>query len=301
MSYPWHAEILQRTATDPRLQSVLVTSAPGQGVQGFADALTARWMCATHDVCGRCKGCLFMAQEAHPDVFTLVPDGASRTHRIEAIRNLVESSVTTTHQGGGRVIRIIEAERMNIAAANALLKLLEEPPRGTRFILTTERPGRLPATILSRVRKLALPNLTDVDGWLASTFPGLDTSAARRVSQAPDTLCELMSEPDALADRDGWRRGLMDAHAGEMPVSGLVPLVKRMDPLVWFDDWYRVALEQLQREAPKGQTRYFLALCTFVERLERERSPALRQVTVEAPLVIRALGDLWVRAGRLSA
>ncbi|WP_420550798.1 hypothetical protein [Litorivicinus lipolyticus] len=300
MSYPWHQPQLDQLAQDTRVQSVLVTSAPGQGVAGFAEALTRVWMCESGTECGQCRGCRFLAQDAHPDVFTRIPEGASHTHQIDAIRALVQASASTTHQGGGRVIRIFEAERMNISSANALLKLLEEPPAGTRFILTTERPGRLPPTVLSRVRKVVLPSLGDVAGWLASTFPNQDTSAARGVSAAPDTLRQLMADPEALSQRDEWRQGLIAAHAGQRKAGALIAAAQRLNTLVWFDDWYVLALERIKAEVVRGQTPYLAALCTFVERLERERKPALQQVTVDTGLVVQALGDLWVRAGRLS-
>jgi DNA polymerase-3 subunit delta' len=116
--------------------------------------------------CGRCSACAWVRELQHPDLRWVEPEtgdeeaeGKARAEiiRIEQIRDLADFVVLTPHRRATKMIVIRPAEAMNPAAANALLKTLEEPPAGTYLLLVSDRPGRLPATILSRCTKLAAP------------------------------------------------------------------------------------------------------------------------------------------------
>src|SRR5690606_18435876 len=76
--------------------------------------------------------------------------------RIDQVRALERFIGVGGHRGGCKVVRIDPADAMNVAAANALLKTLEEPGTGTRFLLVTHRPDALAATIRSRCLAIAL-------------------------------------------------------------------------------------------------------------------------------------------------
>ncbi len=80
--------------------------------------------------------------------------------RISAIRKLRTDIYLTTNPDERKVVLILRAHRMNIEAANALLKILEEPPEGAVFLLTTEFPERLPDTILSRCQIHQMQDIT---------------------------------------------------------------------------------------------------------------------------------------------
>lgn len=86
-------------------------------------------------------------------------DGANDI-RISAIRKLRKDIYLANDTGSTRVVIILRAHRMNVEAANALLKILEEPPEGTIFLLTTEYPDRLPDTIRSRCSMHHIPDLS---------------------------------------------------------------------------------------------------------------------------------------------
>lgn len=86
-------------------------------------------------------------------------DGANDI-RISAIRKLRKDIYLSHDTGSVRVVIILRAHRMNVEAANALLKILEEPPEGTVFLLTTEFPDRLPDTIRSRCAMHHIPDLS---------------------------------------------------------------------------------------------------------------------------------------------
>jgi len=86
-------------------------------------------------------------------------DGANDI-RIAAIRKLRKDIYLARDTGSTRVVIICRAHKMNVEAANALLKILEEPPEGTVFLLTTEFPDRLPDTIRSRCAMHHVPDLS---------------------------------------------------------------------------------------------------------------------------------------------
>ena len=132
----------------------------------FAQALLCEAPRADGLACGECAGCRYAIAGQHPDFMRLElllidPDegtlAAVETIGIDRVRALTEFVQLTSHRQRAKVAVIAPAERMNAAAANALLKTLEEPPPGTYLILVSDQPGRVPATILSRCRKLAAP------------------------------------------------------------------------------------------------------------------------------------------------
>ena len=116
-------------------------------------------------------------QGDHPDIITLTygpkddkgekaqaegkPFDLARSIRIKQIRAMQKRLITRPTLGSRRAIIIDPADDMEKAAANALLKSLEEPPVGTFFLLVTHRPARLLPTIRSRCRTLRFPVLTD--------------------------------------------------------------------------------------------------------------------------------------------
>src|SRR5690606_26412999 len=87
--------------------------------------------------CGQCKSCKLMQAESHPDFYLLQPNPELKTPTIgvDAIRGLTNSLQETANQGHNKVAVIEQADRMTVAASNALLKTLEEPQANTYIIL----------------------------------------------------------------------------------------------------------------------------------------------------------------------
>ena len=299
LAYAWHSDWLNQLSAADKGQSLLLTSAPQQGLVRFTQQLTRRLMCDVHSECGRCKACRFTQSDSHPDVYSLWPEGAALMHKIDTIRAIADAAMSTTHQGAGRVIRIFQAERMNQSAANGLLKVLEEPPEGTRFILTSELPGRLPATIKSRCRQVALPTMTDADTF-ANQLAGSRAGELLQLTQAPEALEQLAGDPEMANQRLQWRRQLDQVLAQQAQPDSLANLFDKKEPLVWLDDWLLCAIEHSKSSAVAGQQARLDGLVRFQERLNKERQPLLAQIKVDGALLVRALGDLWVRVGRLS-
>jgi DNA polymerase-3 subunit delta' len=120
--------------------------------------------------CGLCPTCKSIAEGTHPDVIVLEPDKskASATIPVAAVREVIRQAGYRRYAARRRVVIVDPAEAMQEAAANALLKTLEEPPEGTGFLLVTHNASALLPTIRSRcqrVRMGAVP-VRDIERWL---------------------------------------------------------------------------------------------------------------------------------------
>jgi DNA polymerase-3 subunit delta' len=124
--------------------------------------------------------------DRHPDLHWVYPEEDKETISVDQIRAVIDEFTLTSHRGGAKVIVLEPAEGLTTAAANALLKTLEEPtPRGYLFLLSGQ-PGRLPATVRSRCQHLALrvPDAESVAGWLG-VAPAVVLDARRAVGASP--------------------------------------------------------------------------------------------------------------------
>ncbi len=198
-------------------QSLLIAGPEGIGKRALALNFAAALLCEQPreggGACGACASCRYAAAGGHPDLRRVEPveidDDGNLTPTewitIDAIRALTDWTRITSHRRGAKVAVIAPAERMNAAAANALLKTLEEPPPGTHLLLVAHRPGRLPATIASRCERLALarPSREDARGWLVSEGVA---DADRLLAQARGAPLVARSLADAALqdERTAW-------------------------------------------------------------------------------------------------
>lgn len=158
-----------------RLPHALLISGPrGVGKRLLAERLVRGLLCPSPlpdgTACGRCSDCRLLRVGSHPDLVRVGPDPESKSGEIpiEAIRELRERTALTAGRGGRVLVVIDPADRLNTAAANALLKTLEEPPGSVMLCLIAEQPGRLPATIRSRCQLLrqGIPPRDQALQWL---------------------------------------------------------------------------------------------------------------------------------------
>ena len=141
----------------------------------------------------------------HPDVYWVAREEDRQSIRIDQIRALVSDLALTSYEGHGKTAVIEPADLLNAAAANSLLKTLEEPPGDALLVLVVDRMGRLPATILSRCQRIdfAVPPAALALQWLEKTKPGIDWPVALEAAGgAPlEALCiaERVEFLEALA------------------------------------------------------------------------------------------------------
>lgn len=184
--FPWQAAAWQQIWRERhRLpHALLLTGDAGLGKRRFAEYLAQYLLCedpVKHDApCGVCDGCRWFLAGNHPDYRLLAPAEAEEGEEeakkrklpvigVEDVRALADFVNLTSHRSGAKVTVVYPAEAMNVAAANAFLKTLEEPPAGATFILVSNHWRRLLPTIRSRCRMfpLALPDHKVAAHWLA--------------------------------------------------------------------------------------------------------------------------------------
>ena len=217
---PWHRAALERLLADRERMphAVLVHGTAGTGKTEFARALGAGALCETPRnglACGACASCHWMSQDNHPDYREVVPEAAaddaaeddgeagkpekakSLVIKIDQIRAVADFMALTTHRAGFRVLVINPAEALHPAAANSLLKTLEEPPPHTLIVLVSDRPARLLPTIRSRCRllPLPLPPRAEALAWLKAEGVEEPEAALAAAGGAP-LLARDLAQPD---------------------------------------------------------------------------------------------------------
>jgi DNA polymerase-3 subunit delta' len=218
--FPWHrAQLARMLEKRDRLPHALLVHGPaGIGKVEFARALAASALCETPRdglACGTCASCHWFSQGNHPDFREIVPEAAAEEEESEAdgakadkakslvikidqIRAVADFIALTTHRGGYRVLLVHPAEALHPAAANALLKTLEEPPAQTLIVLVSDQPARLLATIRSRCRLLGLraPERAAALQWMREQeIAGAD--AALAAAGGAPLLARELAEPAA--------------------------------------------------------------------------------------------------------
>jgi DNA polymerase-3 subunit delta' len=152
------AALLKGAIARDRVPHAYLFSGPaGAPMMDTAMALACALNCevAPGDGCGECEPCSKIIAGIHPDVVTLVREGAAQIVPIESVRNQVIARIgLPPHEARVRVFVIEEATALAPPAANALLKTLEEPPARTLFVLCTTAPEQLLPTIRSRCQRV---------------------------------------------------------------------------------------------------------------------------------------------------
>ena len=199
--YTWQQKqwqhIMQQQAKMPH--ALLLRGRAGTGKYDFALTISKAILCQHASellqACGNCPSCAWFAEGTHPDFMLIGPEDADNAEdeapkkktakksqiSVAKIRKLIDDLSLSSHQANGyRVIVISPADMLNGAAANALLKMLEEPPANTLFLLVTSQAQRLLATITSRCQAIDMP--------LPSKAEALDWLGLQGVNSAENVL-----------------------------------------------------------------------------------------------------------------
>ncbi|HZX71540.1 MAG TPA: DNA polymerase III subunit delta' [Rhodanobacter sp.] len=286
---PWHAEhwsrLHARRQRDALPHALLLCGAAGLGKRAFAQRFVHGLFCSDSVdgvACGRCRSCLLIEAGSHPDLvglsFGLRKDGTPRTEIVvDQIRELSARLAMRSQLGGWQVVTIDPADAMNAAAANALLKTLEEPAAQTMLILLADAPWRLAQTIRSRCQRIEfqLPETANALTWLRAEGVS-DAPAALAAAGGNPGLAAAWSGQGALEQRAEVRKDLAALAAGRGQPTDVV---KR-----WLDDapaqrlWFAAqaaADEQRARSRrdtpPLGSTLDAEALGTWYDMVNRTR------------------------------
>lgn len=238
--YAWQMTPWQRLSQqhmDQKLpHALMLTGHKGIGKYHFAKALGYFLLCLSpvnHVPCGRCKGCELNLAQTHPDFFLLRPEGTSRVIKIDQVRKLTDFFSKTAQQGGKKVAVIEPVEALNVNAANALLKSLEEPSGNSSLILVSHVPSQVMATIRSRCQQIAfpLPKTQESLTWLSPLAVGQDpTYLLACAGGAPLAALELLNG-DALEQRQSLASGLLSLADRSRSALDLAAELQRGEPL----------------------------------------------------------------------
>ena len=235
LEQPWLQRILQAQITayeQSRLAHALLIHGDSQlGKRALALALATRLLCSKASAkfaCGQCKSCQWMAAGSHPDFSHLSFMVNERTGKlssmivVDQIRDLSRTFSMTTQQLGAQIAIIEPAEAMTTAAANALLKTLEEPSEARFIILVSDEPGKLPATIRSRCQKVAvrLPgNEESLDWLLGLKVPQAQANEALVAARGNPGLAFDLISNDGLSTLKQVRKDMDQLASGKLAGS----------------------------------------------------------------------------------
>ena len=214
--------LIHRQIEERRMvHAILITGEPGTGKRTLAFLIASALLCReqTGVPCGKCDSCRLAISGEHPDMIVIEkgkpisPDISKGRSTIPAddIREMIRLCSQYSFQGGNRIVLIPDAENMTPQAQNCLLKILEEPPLDTYFILTSAHPDQLIVTVKSRCRPMKLvPWESDYIRKILEE-QGIDSLKAKKAA-----LYASGSIGNALrlaADNDYWiiRENVMEA------------------------------------------------------------------------------------------
>lgn len=235
---PQREQLRQARANRRLPHALLIHDVPGGGGEYLALYAARLALCpAPTAPCGDCRECRLLADTRpgvlesvrHPDLFWLAPAGegekASQHISIVQVRELRTELARTSHGSSGASVAILSpADSMLPAAANALLKTLEEPRDGSLIVLLTSAPGRLLATLRSRCLqvRVRVPQRTQLVEWLQQARGAADWNAVLDVlGDAP--LLALDADARRLAEVRRDTHGALERIAGG-DADAIVPL-----------------------------------------------------------------------------
>jgi DNA polymerase-3 subunit delta' len=223
---PWLSPALA-AANAQRGHALLIVAAPGDGALALLRTLAQGWLCEGQVVdgrpCGQCAACRLVQAGTHPDLKLLLPGAQALAHGlateeevthggkrkpskwilIDDVRDTLAWVATTRSRERGKVVVVHPAEALQGPSANALLKALEEPPAGVRWLMSCSDPERLLPTVRSRCQRLAMaaPERAGAEAWLQQQ--GVAEPAALLAACAGRPLDALALHADGV-DARAW-------------------------------------------------------------------------------------------------
>ncbi len=316
---PWQVDLWRQLAGRAQHAHAYLLHGPaGIGKRLLAEQLMALLLCqrpVEARACGECKACQLLAAQTHPDHYVLEPEEVDKAIRVDQVRDLVGFVTQTAQLGGRKVILLEPAEAMNLNAANALLKSLEEPSGDTVLLLISHQPSRLLPTIKSRCVQQAcpLPGRQQSLDWLAARLPELGPELREQLLTlaAGSPLAALkLHEQKVLELRaqvvDGVKKLLKQQQSASQLAEGwnALPLILLFD---WFCEWahlivrYQMAGDEaelgaadmqkvLQYLAQKSSQQKVIALQDW---LLEHRQKVLGKANLNRVLLLEALLVQW--------
>ncbi len=260
--YPWQLAAWRRLRERQRqqrlMQALLITGQPGVGKYAFARELARSGLCedSSENSCGRCPNCQQFDAGAHPDFVEVAPLEGKRDILIDQIREFCRQIQLTPSQRAGRYAIIRGADRLNIAAANALLKSLEEPPSRVILLLTADQLVRIPPTIRSRCTRIPIPmpKPSQAGAWLKEQGIEADPALFRR-RQGPCVWLQKELAPAQQQSQERQWEELLDRmeRQGDSLAAAAAVGEDHFDAFVLW--WQSRLLEQMKKDPARSPLR----------------------------------------------
>jgi len=240
---PWHnnywKNLMERKTVAQLPHALMFTGPAGTGKTQFADLFVRSILCrqpvAEGFPCGDCKGCRLTRAETHPDVRWVMPPEEGKVIGVDQIREIIRYLSLKSQYDGYKLVIITPADKMNINAANSLLKTLEEPSANTLLILITDRPARLPATIRSRCQKISFikPSRDAALQWLKGKLDIQHNPAVLlELAEGAPLLALKFADEDRVNQRMAFLEDLENVSGGQS------------DPVLIADKWLKFGLKE---------------------------------------------------------
>lgn len=290
-----------RAAAERPHHAYVLAGPEGSGKSIAARAFVAALLCHEGG-CGVCRDCSLALRDQHPNEFVVEPEG--RDIHIDTIREEVwQPAYRTAPEPGRKVFVIREADRLSPAAADTLLKVLEEPPHETVLLLLSARAHELPDTIVSRchlvtfaalsedfvVAQLASEGIDARQALLAARLSGGNLGRARRMASDADGLAFRDVAEAALARTRSGVAGALAAAADILEAAATYKktlkaalaneLAPFMDAKGRPEDVYRGAIRRIETRAARRERR---AERDFIDRVLLAASALIRDRIVDA-------------------
>ena len=300
---PWLADVLSGWLPSDKGagHAYLIVSDDADEAALFCRRLAIQELCHGKEqgvACLTCQSCTAFLQNAHGDLLTLErPDGKTAIG-VDQVRQATHFLQQTPLYGDLKMLLIRDADQMTLAAANSLLKTLEEPSGNALLLLSTAEAWRLPATVRSRCQmvRLATPDESAAEQWLTSQIDSSADDAKRMLAMTRGRAVKAMglADPDALSVQHELVATLDQLHTTQSgpPASWsgveLDQLLLRLQ--IWIEDSVRtLAPEHFAREAQSWLLLH-RCVCELSARVKQGATPGKDIVVAELFRLCRSRG-----------
>ena len=257
MTYPWQQnswDTLSQGRRNNHMPHALLLAGPEYcGKYDFALSLAKSLLCENRDretqlACNNCKSCSLFEASSHPDYASVQLAEKKSQIVVDQIRKLNEFVYLSRSYEGSRVVIISPVERLNINAANSLLKTLEEPPEKTVLILVSSNPSQLIPTIRSRCQVLHLPQPTLLQAreWLSEQIIESPPEELLAAAGGKPMLAKQLDDGERLATRKQLATDILKLLRGNLSLTNVAKKwekTPKLDLLDWQLQWVQAMIK----------------------------------------------------------
>jgi len=230
-----------------------------------------------------------VSEHATGNLHWMAPEGA--IIKIDQVRDAISFAYKTNQSEHFKVIAISEAHLLNTNAANALLKIVEEPPPGTIIVMQTTRWGDLPVTLRSRLQRFSINfSASETVDWLEGAGVKLTKPQLAEIGYSPLHGKNF--------EAYGFSPSLEILNRGNS--AELIDNIINADPVLWLSNWYRFILTRLSQSPDGKLNRELKSLFEFCDELLFFRKQIATSNSANKRLLLERLIITW-RAEKLDS